>query len=113
MTNAIRPDVAVSLRPKERKVGSMNRGDLPVAVTAGGVRALVVVTKPGNAGGAKGRRKVEIEGCTNGTDLGETAPQGATDAEATRGVAEGGSAQVKPGRAGDDLVAARWSQRVQ
>jgi len=28
-------------------------------VTDGGVRALIVAVKPGNAGGAKGRRKVD------------------------------------------------------
>jgi hypothetical protein len=31
----------------------------PVGVTSGGVRALIVAMKPGNAGRAKGRRKVD------------------------------------------------------
>src|SRR5215208_1341439 len=39
-------------------------------------------------------------------------PQGATDAETIRGVANGGVALVKPGRAGDDLVATCCEQRV-
>jgi acetyltransferase-like isoleucine patch superfamily enzyme len=41
------------------KAGHMNQGDLQTGVTAGGVRALIVAMKPGNAGGAKGRRKVD------------------------------------------------------
>ena len=41
------------------KAGHMNQGDLQTGVTAGGVRALIVARKPGNAGGAKGRRKVD------------------------------------------------------
>ena len=61
-------------RRNGRKVGSMNRGDLAMAVTARGVRAFVVAMKRGNARGAKGGREVEIEGCTDGTELGETAP---------------------------------------
>ena len=90
----------------------MNRGDLARAVTGRGVRAPIVVRKRGNARGVKGCRKVEIEGCTEGTDLGETALEGATDVEAIRGVARGGFAQVKPGRAEDDLVTARRQARA-
>ena len=44
------------------KGGAMNTGDLPgqdVARHPAEVRAAIVATKPGNAGGAKGCRKVE------------------------------------------------------
>ena len=42
-----------------RKAGQMNQGDLSPGVTVAGVRALIVARKPGNAGGAKGRRKMD------------------------------------------------------
>ena len=42
-----------------RKAGYMNQGELSPVVTVTAVRALVVAVKPGNAGGAKGRRMVD------------------------------------------------------
>lgn len=53
-----------------RKAGYMNQGDLSLVVTATGVRASVVVVKPGNAGGAKGRRKVDAVGAGQGKGIG-------------------------------------------
>ena len=53
-----------------RKAGQMNQGDLSLMVTATGVRASVVVVKPGNAGGAKGRRKVDAVGAGQGKGIG-------------------------------------------
>jgi hypothetical protein len=41
------------------KAVHMKQRDLRTGVTDGGVRALIVAEKPGNAGGAKGRRKVD------------------------------------------------------
>ncbi len=46
-------------RRNGRKAGYVNRGDLLPGVRAVGVRASVVAAKPGNAGGAKGRREVD------------------------------------------------------
>ena len=37
----------------------VNQGDLCRKENGAGVRAPIVMKKPGNAGGAKGRRKVE------------------------------------------------------
>jgi ribosomal protein S3 len=41
------------------KVECVNQGDLAVERDPPGVRVLIVALKPGNAGGAKGDRKVE------------------------------------------------------
>ena len=41
------------------KAGTRSSETSGPGVTVGGVRALIVAVKPGNAGGAKGRRKVE------------------------------------------------------
>jgi hypothetical protein len=46
-------------RRRVRKVGCVKQGDLRAGKQAAGVRAPVVARKPGNAGGAKGCRKME------------------------------------------------------
>ena len=48
-------------RQRARKVGCVKQGDLFASKPVGraGVTALVVAMKPGNAGGAKGCRKME------------------------------------------------------
>jgi hypothetical protein len=59
-----------------RKAGHMNQGDLSLVVRAAGVRASVVVVKPGNAGGAKGRRKVDLRRADGGKELGGIVREG-------------------------------------
>ena len=63
MGNVSKPSTEQSggWRRNGRKVRLVKQRDLPGRLIAAGVRAFIVAKKPGNAGGAKGRRKMDAK----------------------------------------------------